>query len=66
MKLSVKSLGGLSTEGSAIRDLGPQSFCTCVSIKIKTKEKFLVILTFGIKKKKPQMENTMLNLSNND
>lgn len=64
MKLSVKYIAVLSTEGSAIRDLGPPSFGTCVSIKIKTKEKFLVILTCGIKKS--QMENAMLNLSNND
>lgn len=63
MKLSVKSTAVLSMEESVMRDLGPTSFTICMSIKIKTKEKFLIILTFGIKKS--QMENAMSDLSNN-
>lgn len=60
MKLSVKSMAVLNTEGNVVRDLGPTSFNTYMSIKIKTKEKFLITLIFGFKKS--QMNTAMSNL----
>jgi hypothetical protein len=53
----------LNTEANEVGDLGSPSSSTSMTIKIRTKEEFLIILILGLKKS--QMENAMFNLSSN-